>query len=198
MKIRLPTSRPAVPLLLLAAALALGGCGEARKVLGWEKAPPDEFRIVSRAPLTVPPDFGLRPPAPGAARPNEASAQDAARTAVFGAERPAGLTAAAGRAGAAPVSAGEQQLLGRIGADRIDPGIREQIDRETQSLAEADKTLVDRLLFWRPNDPAAGQQLDAAREAQRLRETSAAGRPANEGEVPTIRKRQRGFFEGIF
>lgn len=197
MKIRLPTSRPAVPLLLLAAALVLGGCGETRKILGWEKAPPDEFRIVSRAPLTVPPDFGLRPPAPGAARPNEASAQEAARTAVFGADRPAGQTAA-GRAGGAPVSAGEQQLLGRIGADRIDPGIREQIDRETQSLAEADKTFVDRLLFWRTTDPGSGQQLDAAREAQRLRETSAAGRPANEGEIPTIRKRQRGIFEGIF
>ncbi|MBL8833062.1 MAG: DUF3035 domain-containing protein [Rhodospirillales bacterium] len=195
MKIRFPAPRRSVPLLLLAASLALGGCGEARKVLGWEKAPPDEFRIVSRAPLTVPPDFGLRPPAPGAARPNEASAQDAARTAVFGPDRPA-VQSAAGRA--ASGSAGEQQLLGRIGADRIDPGIREQIDRETQSLAEADKTFVDRLLFWRPNDPAAGQQLDAAREAQRLRETSAAGRPANEGEIPTIKKRQRGFFEGIF
>ncbi len=166
MKIRLPTSRPAVPLLLLAAALALGGCGEARKVLGWEKAPPDEFRIVSRAPLTVPPDFGLRPPAPGAARPNEASAQDAARTAVFGAERPASQTAASGRAGAAPVSAGEQQLLGRIGADRIDPGIREQIDRETQSLAEADRSFVDRLLFWRTNEPGVpGERVDAAKEA---------------------------------
>jgi hypothetical protein len=105
---------------------------------------------------------------------------------------------AAGSRTGAPVSAGEQQILGRIGADRIDPGIREQIDRETQSLAEADRTFVDRLLFWRATDPNAGSQLDAAREAQRLREVSASGRPVNEGEVPTIRKRQRGIFEGIF
>jgi hypothetical protein len=172
-------------MLLTAASLVLGGCGETRKLLGWEKSTPDEFRIVSRAPLTVPPDYGLRPPAPGAAR-----------TAVFGADRPGAQTAAA-RTGA-PVSAGEQQILGRIGADRIDPGIREQIDRETQSLAEADRTFVDRLLFWRATDPNAGSQLDAAREAQRLREVSASGRPVNEGEVPTIRKRQRGIFEGIF
>jgi hypothetical protein len=183
-------------MLLTAASLVLGGCGETRKLLGWEKSTPDEFRIVSRAPLTVPPDYGLRPPAPGAARPNESSPQDAARTAVFGADRPGAQTAAA-RTGA-PVSAGEQQILGRIGADRIDPGIREQIDRETQSLAEADRTFVDRLLFWRATDPNAGSQLDAAREAQRLREVSASGRPVNEGEVPTIRKRQRGIFEGMF
>ncbi len=184
-------------LLLLAASLALGGCGETRKLLGWEKSTPDEFRIVSRAPLTVPPDYGLRPPAPGAARPNEASAQESARTAVFGAERP-GAQAAAARAATAPVSAGEQQLLGRIGADKVDPGIRDQIDRETRSLAEADRTFVDRLLFWRTTDPGAGNQLDASREAQRLREAAASGRPAGEGEVPTIKKRQRGIFEGIF
>jgi hypothetical protein len=197
MMIRVSRTGLRATMLLLAASLALGGCGETRKMLGWEKSTPDEFRIVSRAPLTVPPDYGLRPPAPGAARPNEASAQDIARSAVFGADRP-GAQAAAARAAASPVSAGEQQLLGRIGADKVDPGIREQIDRETQSLAEADKTFVDRLLFWRATDPAAGSQLDAAREAQRLREVSASGRPVNEGEVPTIKKRQRGMFEGIF
>jgi hypothetical protein len=89
-------------------------------------------------------------------------------------------------------------LLARAGADRADPAIRDQIDRETQSLAEADKTFVDRLLFWRKSDPAAGEQLNAPREAQRLREASAEGRPAADGEVPTIRKRQRGWLEGIF
>ena len=55
-----------------------------------------------------------------------------------------------------------------------------------------------RLLFWRTTDPGAGSQLDASREAQRLREVSASGRPVNEGEVPTIKKRSRGILEGIF
>jgi hypothetical protein len=179
--------------LLLAAALGMGACSDARKAIGWDKASPDEFKIVSRAPLTMPPDFGLRPPAPGAARPQEVSPQEAARVAVFGPERPAANPVANGT-----LSAGEQQLLGRAGADRVDPSIRDQIDRETQSLAEADKSFVDRLIFWRGPNPNDGATLDAAREAQRLREASATGKPANDGEVATIRKKQRGWLEGIF
>ena len=178
--------------LALLGAFALGGCAETRKALGWEKSAPDEFRIVSRAPLTLPPDYGLRPPAPGAARPNETSPQEAARTAVFGAER---QNASVGGAG----SAGEKLILGKMGADRVDPSIRETIDRETQSLADADRSFVDKLIFWRePETPGSKEQLDAAREAQRLRENSAAGKPVNTGEMPTIKKRQRGWLEGIF
>ena len=36
---------------------------------------PDEFAVESRAPLTVPPDFDLRPPEPGAPRPQEKTAK---------------------------------------------------------------------------------------------------------------------------
>ena len=41
---------------------------------------PDEFAVVTRAPLSMPPDYGLRPPRPGAARPNETSPRDDARS----------------------------------------------------------------------------------------------------------------------
>jgi hypothetical protein len=187
------TSRLALACLLLAATLALGACSDARKAIGWEKSTPDEFRVVSRAPLTLPPDFGLRPPAPGTARPQESSPQEAARTAVFGAERP--VNAAANNAA---LSAGERQLLGRTGADRADAAIRDTIDRETQSLADADRSFVDRLIFWQPPQAPAGSELDPAREAQRLREAQAAGRSGGDGEVATIRTRKRGWLEGIF
>ena len=43
---------------------------------------PDEFAVESRAPLTIPPDFDLRPPAPGATRPQEVSAASKAKTAI--------------------------------------------------------------------------------------------------------------------
>ena len=35
--------------------------------------PPDEFTVTTRAPLSMPPDFSLRPPRPGASRPQELS-----------------------------------------------------------------------------------------------------------------------------
>ena len=45
----------------------LSGCGDrSGNILGFEKSAPDEFAVVKRAPLTLPPEYGLRPPRPGA------------------------------------------------------------------------------------------------------------------------------------
>ena len=71
--------------LLTVAALCsitlLSGCGF-RQLVGLDKTGPDEFAVESRAPLTIPPDFELRPPAPGAARPQEVTAAERARKAI--------------------------------------------------------------------------------------------------------------------
>ena len=62
-------------LILVLASSALTACGLA----GGPSPGPDEFAVVTRAPLSLPPDYGLRPPRPGAARPNEASPRDDAQ-----------------------------------------------------------------------------------------------------------------------
>ena len=68
--------------LALAATLSAceGGIGDA---LGLGKNAPDEFAVVRSAPLTLPPDFTLRPPRPGEARPNEESVREQAKVALF-------------------------------------------------------------------------------------------------------------------
>lgn len=45
----------------LLAVLLLAACGLTRDDLGVDKTAPDEMLVVSRAPLSVPPEFGLRP-----------------------------------------------------------------------------------------------------------------------------------------
>jgi hypothetical protein len=62
--------------------LVLSGCGGMRAVLGMDQVGPDEFAVESRAPLLIPPDFNLRPPQPGATRPNEVTAAERARRVV--------------------------------------------------------------------------------------------------------------------
>jgi hypothetical protein len=73
------------PFLLAVACLCsitlLSGCGF-RQLIGLDKTGPDEFAVESRAPLTIPPDFELRPPAPGASRPQEVTAAERARKAI--------------------------------------------------------------------------------------------------------------------
>ena len=61
------STRVACAVALIAAA-GLAGCNSTSQALGLSKVTPDEFRIVTKAPLVVPPDYALRPPSPSEAR----------------------------------------------------------------------------------------------------------------------------------
>lgn len=62
------------------ATLALAACGG----LSLDRERPDEFAVQRQAPLVIPPDFDLVPPAPGAPRPTEGTAAQQAMEALFG------------------------------------------------------------------------------------------------------------------
>lgn len=66
----------------LCSGLLLASCTNFKRDLGLAPAAPDEFAVESRAPLTIPPDFDLRPPTPGAPRPQEVTAAERARKAI--------------------------------------------------------------------------------------------------------------------
>ena len=76
-------TRVATAALLIGAA-GLAGCDSASNALGISKVTPDEFRVVTKAPLVLPPDYSLRPPAPGEPRPQELQPESAARQALTG------------------------------------------------------------------------------------------------------------------
>lgn len=61
--------------MLLFGATLLSGCSDFKQMIGLDPTMPDEFAVESRAPLTIPPDFSLRPPEPGAPRPQEESSE---------------------------------------------------------------------------------------------------------------------------
>lgn len=183
--------------LCAGAALLLAGCGgSAKEALGLGKRAPDEFAVFTRAPLTVPPDYGLRPPQPGA-EPSAIMPRDDARATVFG--------YAAGRASAAPgagnprpgASAGTRSILDRSGATGADPAIRTLINRETTILAEKDRTFTERLMFW-STPTEYGTVVDPVEEARRINENQALGRSVTAGTTPTIERRRRALLEGIF
>ena len=144
---------------LLLGSVALAGCGHTAKTLGMTKGGPDEFRVVAKAPLVVPPDFSLRPPAPGEPRPQELQPESAAREALMGAR------AAEAR------SDGERYLVAKAGADRADPLARYAVDDEFGDIAHKDKSFADRVMFWKKGN-ASTEQPGAAKLA------SAADTPA--------------------
>ncbi len=180
----------------VAVILALSACEGLREQFGVTKQSPDEFRVFSQAPLSLPPDFTLRPPTPGAVRPQEGTATQQARNAVFRLEQPK----------AAPMveqvkyggrTQGERALLKAAGADGIDPKIRRIIDRETDRINAESEEFIEALVFWR-DKRASGLVVDAAAEARRLRENAALGKAVTEGETPTIQRKSQTLFESLF
>ena len=198
--IRIQRSKSAVFRLSAAAsvvvlALAVGGCETLRGAAGLNKKAPDEFRVVSRAPLSMPSHYGLKAPRPGTARPQETKVPSQARQIVLD----------SGDAGAKKkpvinlpgVDPGEIALLTKAGVDKADPKIRQLVNTESAVLAETRSGLVEQLIFWRDPKPS-GKVVDARKEARRLRENAALGRPVTEGETPIIQRKKRGLLEGLF
>src|SRR3546814_7832115 len=145
---------------------------------------PDEFAVVSRAPLTVPPDFGLRPPRPGERRPNEVTPREEARSTILGQHAPRS-DAQGGVQGATPDSRSPAEIafLQEAGALNVDPEIRHVLERE-RGLVNEDPSLVERLVSWKNSEPGV-TVVDPALEAQRLRENAALGKPPTAGPTPT-------------
>jgi hypothetical protein len=162
MRLRFP-----VFLALIVGSLPLGGCDSFNRALGLEKVVPDEFAVVSRAPLAVPPDYSLRPPRPGAAPTQEVSATTQAKQTIFRAgDQQAGLPP-----GAENRSAGENELLRAAGAGSAPADIRQTIAKEAQQ-GPLEQGFVDKLLFWRSADNSLGPTdlvIDPQAEAQRLK-----------------------------
>ena len=63
--------------------VALAGCSSIGKTFGIGKNPPNEFEVVSKAPLVVPPDYNLKPPRPGEPRPQDLTPTQQAINALF-------------------------------------------------------------------------------------------------------------------
>jgi hypothetical protein len=156
-----------------AACIATSGCGGFRQAMGVEKVAPDEFRVVTRAPLVMPPDYALRPPRPGDPRPQELRPDGQARAAVFGQD-------VGGQA-----SGGERALVARAGADAVDPAIRAQVDLEGAALVRKPEGFSDSVITYQGSAQATPGQSEQDRLA-----AAETVRRATGGATVTIERRE--------
>ena len=201
---------------LSAMALSLIGCESIREAAGITKEPPDEFAVVTKSPLVIPPDFNLKPPKPGAAPTNQTSPTVAAQSALFGDDPAAAAAAIPGN-----FSAEERVVLANSGGAAADPSIRKQIASDEKQMEATDDSFTDQLLFSSP-DPYKGTPLNADAEAQRIQSAKAQGQQvagtnatngtksssntqpaakqpqAKPADSATIQKDSGGWFDGIF
>jgi hypothetical protein len=168
-------SRRIVQVALIAgfAAAALAGCTSFREAAGTSKDSPDEFAVVTKAPLVVPPDFNLKPPAPGQAPTNQIEATQAAQNALFNAD-PATVAAAL----PPTMSQGERYLLAYAHVQDADPTIRQLIAADVSGMRGADDSFTDSVLFGSPTPATGTVPVDADAEARRIDAARNGGAPA--------------------
>jgi hypothetical protein len=164
---------------LFCACLAATACEGVKDQVGLTRTSPDEFAVVKRAPLEMPPSYSLRPPAPGMARPQEQSTSDQAKQTVFGAE-------AVSSSGPARTD-GESLLLHHAGAEVADPNVRIAIDREAEAMKDYNKPVAQKLFgIGGDKNEVSATVVNAEEEAERLRKNQEEGKPVTEGETPSI------------
>ena len=165
--------------VLLAAGLSLMSCNTIRDAAGITKSPPDEFAVVTKAPLIIPPDFNLHPPKPGAAPLNQTSPTQTARAALYGDD-----TAAVAATIDGNYSQAEKMLLATSGAATADDSIRRLIAADN-SKAEDTGILTDSLLFGGSDAPVGDKPVDADAEAARLAAAKTGGTSEKPAEKST-------------
>ncbi len=166
-----------VRVLLAASAVALAGCGSVSDVVGTGKDAPDEFAIVTKQPLIIPPEFNLHPPRPGAAPTNQLSPTDSAQAALFSGDPKQIAGTIHGN-----YSQGEKILLARAGAANATDSIRQLIAADDRNLEAADNDFTNSLLFG--SEAGAGHPLNANAEKARLDSQKGARPVADAGPLP--------------
>lgn len=148
-------------LLLVSCAVLVTACSSAKKQLGLGRNSPDEFSVVERAPLTLPPDYTLRPPRNGSEQRDYESAQAQAKRVVLGSNADTENIATSGSA--------TDLLLQQAGAAKAQPNIRAAVDKETAVISTQSRSVAEKLLFFNKGDPVPpAERLDPTLESQRL------------------------------
>lgn len=186
---------------LLVMGIALSACegGEVRETLGITRKAPDEFVVVSRPPLSVPPEFDLKPPQPGAISPHE-STRNKARSALIGgsdATAGAGDTAVDSVSVSDAATSSDAVFFKKLKVDEADPEIRQVLGVDATKKPDTSnaKTLLDKLTTTNADQPT----VDAKKEAERIRANKETGKPITEGETPTVdEKKNKSIIDRIF
>lgn len=176
------------------------------ETIGMNREAPDEFTVVSRPPLSLPPEFTLRPPRPGEP-PRGIAADEQARGLLIGQEvkpketvdtivEPKVETAVTPVLSSETPSGAAESFLRRAGVEKAREGIREQLGKDATAPVDTSKasSLVEKLGLEEKSEPV----VDAKKEAERLRDNKDKGKAATEGEVQVEKPKSPSLLDKLF
>lgn len=154
-------------------AVLISGCSSFDTAIGKTKKAPDEFQVVVRPPLTLPPNFTLRPG-------DETAETDTANSQVVASIKTDAVSVSDQVLTSSRISDGSI-FDAVLGTDKRLPSIRDLVDEETLGI-QIDRRLPTDILFG--GKPNVGPNLNATKEAIRIRRALEQGDPINEGATP--------------
>ena len=133
--------------VLVVGVTVLTGCTQqARRSIGLERTPPDEFLVDSQIPLVIPPEFGLRPPVPVSNSKLRANPEAQGMAALTKGNEP--VTKSSKKDPGAPKSPSDIALLKAAGAlsNTSNDTIRLEIDRDLRQKQPESPEMVKKLV----------------------------------------------------
>ena len=159
---------------LMAGMLLLSACGGGTNAINGRKTSPDEFEVVIRPPLTLPPNFSLRPGDTNDEESASGQAQNALTSNLAISQSQQLLTTS---------SADASNFDELFGTNRAIKNIRAIIDEETLGI-QLDRRIPLEELFG--GKPEVGPDLNAEAEAFRIRQAIKDGQPLTITPTPGI------------
>ena len=158
-------------LTILLSLIILSSCSVNKQSLGLGRQNHDEFTVMKRRPLSMPPEYNLAPPEPGKEPLQPIKPAEDAETALFGnAESEKDY-----------ISNADQTFLDKLGTEQYHPNIRKILDDEVENDPANDKYLIDNVMFWKDKDNSV--IIDNIEEAKRLKANKEQGLPVDNGDV---------------
>jgi hypothetical protein len=148
----------------------LSACSDFRKAIGTEKSSPDEFQVVVRPSLVLPPNFSSRPTA--------ATGAQTAATVASDAQAQASVLLGGRETGASDYS-------DIFAFDKIVEDVRSKVDEETAGI-KFERRLPIQVLFG--GLPDVGPVIDKMAEDRRIRRNRLENRSLSYGATPAIDK----------
>jgi hypothetical protein len=148
----------------------LSACSDFRKAIGTEKSSPDEFQVVVRPSLVLPPNFSSRPTA--------ATGAETAASIASDAQAQASVLLGARETGASDYS-------DIFAFDKIVEDVRSKVDEETAGI-KFERRLPIQVLFG--GLPDVGPVIDKMAEDRRIRRNRLENRSLSYGATPAIDK----------
>ncbi len=184
--------------LVLCLAFGLIGCSKGASVketLGFSKKSPDEFMVISHPPLSVPPEFGLRPPEMVTSTTTQSTTEKEAEEIIYGQKA---------KVRSSNISKGEQNLLNNAGTNQANSNIRQELleDEKRHTVEqmenkEEEEGWFDRMIYSvapKKRDPI----VDTDQEEERIDQNKQEGKPLTEGETPTKDQGHETMLDRIF